>query len=175
MEKLIQQLTLHEGIKFRPYRDTVGKLTIGIGRNIDDKPITASEQQKLFGKIMPQKELMDVLTKGITRQQAEMLLAWDIEDAVADAKALLSNFDRLSQQRQYVMIDMAFNMGRRTLSGFRITLRMISEGRFADASENMLKSKWATQVKGRAKRLAIMLRDNLYHDQVTTQMLRDLG
>lgn len=175
MEKLIQQLKLHEGIRFRPYRDTVGKLTIGVGRNIDDKPFRADEQLVLFGRILTQKDLIATLNKGLTAKQVDQILVWDIQDATDDAKAVLRTFDSLSEQRQFVIIDMAFNMGRRTLSGFRNTLRMISEGRFAEASENMLKSKWATQVKGRAKRLSIMLRDNLYHDQVTTEMLRKLG
>ena len=174
MKKLIEQLILHEGIRFRPYKDTVGKLTIGVGRNIDDKPIIASEQQKLFGSVLTQEELSKTLNKGITKQQAEMLLVWDIADATKDAQALLSNFDTLSQQRQYVMIDMAFNMGRKGLGTFKNTLKMVNDGKYTEASENMLKSKWATQVKGRAIRLSIMMRDNIFHDQVTTQMIRSM-
>jgi lysozyme len=175
MTKLIQQLTLHEGLRFRPYKCTAGKLTIGIGRNLDDKPILASEQQKLFGKVLTQQQLTETLNRGITKEQAELILSWDVLDAVADAKALLPNFAKLSEQRQFVIIDMAFNMGRRGLGTFRNTLRMINEGDYTQAAANMLKSKWAKQVKSRAIRLSIMMRDNLYHDQVTTQMLRNLG
>ena len=35
--KFLQQLTLHEGSRSHPYRCTSGKLTIGVGRNIEDR------------------------------------------------------------------------------------------------------------------------------------------
>jgi lysozyme len=175
MKKLIDQIKLHEGVRFRPYRCTAGKLTIGVGRNLDDKPLKTEEVITLFGSQKTQAEITALLNKGLSMKQVDQLLAWDIQDAIDDAKAVLPIFQSLSEQRQYVIVDMAFNMGRRTLSSFRNTLRFISEGNYARASENMLQSKWATQVKGRAKRLSIMMKDNLYHDQVTTEMLRKLG
>jgi lysozyme len=174
MSKLVEQLILHEGLRLKPYRCTANKLTIGVGRNYEDNPLTPQEQIKLFGKAMPQKELYESLNKGITREQAIYLLERDIQNSTRDARSLVPNFDSLSEQRQFVLIDMAFNMGRRSLSTFKNTLRMINEGSFQDASVNMLKSKWATQVKDRAKRVAIMLRDNLYHDQVTTKMIKQI-
>ena len=33
---LIEQLIDHEGIELKAYKDTVGKITIGVGRNLDD-------------------------------------------------------------------------------------------------------------------------------------------
>src|SRR3990167_9230859 len=32
-----------EGVRLKPYRDSVGKLTIGVGRNLDDKGLTRAE------------------------------------------------------------------------------------------------------------------------------------
>ncbi|NBW16869.1 MAG: lysozyme, partial [Caulobacteraceae bacterium] len=37
---LIRQIRLHEGERLKPYRCTAGKLTIGVGRNLDDRGIT---------------------------------------------------------------------------------------------------------------------------------------
>jgi lysozyme len=175
MSKIVEQLILHEGLRLKPYRCTGNKLTIGVGRNYEDNPLTPPEQIKLFGKAMPQKELYESLAKGITREQAIFLLERDIQNSTRDAKSLVPNFDSLSEQRRFVLIDMALNMGRSSLATFRNTLRMINEEKFADASVNMLKSKWAKQVKDRAKRLSIMMRDNLYHDQVTQTMIKNLG
>ncbi len=175
MKKLIDQIKLHEGVRFRPYRCTAGKLTVGVGRNIDDKPFKTEEVIALFGSQKTQAEITALLNKGLSMKQVDQLLVWDIQDAIEDAKAVIRNFQSLSEQRQYVLIDMAFNMGRQTLAGFRNTLRFISEGKYDQAADNMLKSKWASQVKSRAKRLSIMMKDNLYHDQVTTEMLRNLG
>lgn len=174
MSKLAEQLILHEGLKLKPYRCPAGKLTIGVGRNYEDNPLTPQEQIRLFGKAMPQKDLYESLNKGITREQAIYLLERDIQHSTRDARALVPNFDSLSEQRQFVLIDMAFNMGRSSLATFRNTLRMINEGKFVEASSNMLKSKWATQVKNRARRLAVMMRDNLYHDQVTDKMIKNV-
>ncbi len=41
--RLRQMLIRHEGLRRKPYRDTVGKLTIGAGRNLDDVGITREE------------------------------------------------------------------------------------------------------------------------------------
>lgn len=174
MSKLIDQLILHEGLRLKPYRCTANKLTIGVGRNYEDNPLNPIEQVKLFGKAMPQRDLYESLNKGITREQAIYLLERDIQNSTRDARSLVPNFDTLSEQRRFVLIDMAFNMGKTSLGTFRNTLRMINEGKFAEAASNMLKSRWATQVKDRAKRLAIMMRDNLYHDQVTTKMIKEI-
>lgn len=174
MSKIAEQLILHEGLRLKPYRCTGNKLTIGVGRNYEDNPLNPQEQIRLFGKSMPLRELYDTLKKGITREQAIFLLERDIASSTRDAKSLLSNFDSLSEPRKFVMIDMAFNMGRSSLATFRNTLRMVNEGEYTNAASNMLKSKWAAQVKNRAKRLSIMMRDNLYHDQVTEKIIKDL-
>ncbi len=43
MDRIKEQLVRHEGLRLKPYRCTAGKLTIGIGRNLDDCGITQSE------------------------------------------------------------------------------------------------------------------------------------
>jgi lysozyme len=53
---------------------------------------------------------------------------------------------------------MAFNLGVPGLLKFKNTLRAVREGRFEDAAKGMLASKWARQVKGRAVRLAQVMK-----------------
>ena len=48
METLRERIARHEGIRLTPYRDSVGKLTIGIGRNLDDLGITLEEAHHLL-------------------------------------------------------------------------------------------------------------------------------
>ena len=81
IEKL---LILNEGIKTIPYRCTAGKLTIGVGRNLDDR--------------------------GITPEEARYLLRNDIARVQADLDKHLPWWGGLSQIRRAVMIDMAFNL-----------------------------------------------------------------
>lgn len=126
------ELIRDEGLKLKPYRDTVGKLTIGVGRNLDDV--------------------------GISEAEAATLLESDI---ARTAKALDLNLPwwiTLSEERQRVMLNMAFNMGIRGLLGFKNTLAAIQAGKFEDAANGMLASKWAGQVGNRAQRLAQMMR-----------------
>ena len=138
--RLIEQLRLHEGERRKPYRDTVGKLTIGIGRNLDDK--------------------------GLRRDEIEYLLANDIADARADLDRYLPWWRGMDPVRQRVLIDMAFNMGmgapnRGGLLSFVNTLSEIRRGEYAIAADMMLASKWAAQVGRRAVRLATMMRTGM--------------
>lgn len=132
-ERLRAQLARHEGFRQFPYRDTVGKLTIGCGRNLDDV--------------------------GITREEAEYLLNADIEKAERGLRSRYGAwFDALDPVRQAVLVNMAFNMGLVTLGQFRNTLQAIADGDYEDAARGMLASKWAAQVKGRAVELAEMMK-----------------
>jgi len=125
---LIDQLIRDEGVRLKPYKDQVGKLTIGVGRNLDDV--------------------------GISELEAEWLLHNDIsraEDALLQALPWAKDLDEV---RRSALINLTFNMGIGGLLGFKNTLAAIQEGRYNDAADQMLESKWATQVGPRAHRLA---------------------
>lgn len=124
-------LSRDEGVCTRPYKDTVGKLTIGVGRNLDDV--------------------------GLSADEIGLLLENDIGRAEAAARRLVPSFDILSDPRKCVVVSMAFNMGEAALSGFKNTLAAINTGRWQEAAQGMRQSKWATQVGARAERLAKMM------------------
>ena len=46
---LLAMLKRHEGLRLKPYVDTVGRLTIGYGRNLDAKGISDAEAGILLG------------------------------------------------------------------------------------------------------------------------------
>lgn len=129
---LRDQLRTDEGVRDRPYRDSVGKLTIGIGRNLDEVGVNAGE--------------------------IELMLENDMTRAEAASSRLVLNFDDLSDARKAAIANMVFNMGERTFGGFTTTIQAIEEGRWDDAAAAMLDSKWATQVGPRAQRLAQQMR-----------------
>lgn len=128
---LQQQLIRHEGIRFSPYKDSQGKLTIGVGHNIDDKPITQSDA-------------LHILSSDI----AEVQLALD--------KAI-PWWSNLSDVRQRVLADMAFNLGTAGLLQFKNMLNNVQAGNFRSAALDMLSSLWAQQVGKRASDLASMM------------------
>lgn len=125
-------LKRHEGIRLKPYTDTVGKLTIGVGRNLDDV--------------------------GITQGEAEFLLERDIDRVVADLTRAVPFWLTIDEVRQHVLVDMCFNVGVTRLLGFKKALAAIEAGDYETAASEMLNSKWATQVGLRSKTLADMMR-----------------
>ncbi|WP_042624810.1 glycoside hydrolase family protein [Burkholderia plantarii] len=129
-QTLVAELSRDEGRRLMPYTDTVGKITIGVGRNLTDV--------------------------GISESECDMLLADDIDRTVAWLDAKLPWWRELDSVRQRVMVNMAFNMGGGLLT-FVNTLDAIKRGDYAAASKGMLDSKWARQVGARATRLAEMM------------------
>jgi len=130
-DALRRQLKLHEGFVPHAYRDSLGFLTIGIGRLIDK-------------------------AKGgrITEDEAYYLLENDIIEKEGELFSRLPWVRNLDDARQRVLLDFTFNLGIGGVLGFKNTLRLIEAGRYEAAAENMLQSKWAGQVKSRATRLA---------------------
>ena len=130
---LKQELTIDEGRRNKPYADTVGKMTIGVGRNLTDV--------------------------GLSDDEIDLLLSNDINKAFAQLTSALPWVLNLSDVRQRALTNMAFNLGIKGLLGFATTLGFIKEGKYTEASESMLKSKWATQVGARAERLSLMIKE----------------
>lgn len=128
---MVRQLRLHEGERLRPYRCTAGKLTIGVGRNLEDRGITAEESAML-------------LSNDISREERELLAA-------------LPWVAKLSEVRQRVLLDMSFNLGLQGLLAFKRTLAAIQAGQYQQAAGMMLESLWAQQVGQRAQRLSQMM------------------
>ena len=130
-QRLIEQLRLHEGVEHKPYVDTVGKTTIGVGRNLDDV--------------------------GLTDDEIDYLLDNDIHTVMSELDIWWGGWRELDEVRQRVLADMMFNMGRPTLNKFENFRAALVDGNYEQASVEMLDSRWAEQVGQRAQRLAGMM------------------
>jgi lysozyme len=133
LQKLKEQLLRHEGLKLKPYRCPAGKLTIGVGRNLDSNGIS-------------QKEAFVLLENDILRCESEIL------EQIPDI------YSGLNETRKTVLLNMCFNLGISGLLGFKNTLAFIGAGDFERAANNMLASKWAKQVGRRAIELSELMR-----------------
>lgn len=131
VEVLIDDLINDEGIRLKAYRCTAGKLTIGIGRNLDDK--------------------------GLSIQEIMYLCKNDINEILPQLQKL-TFWNELNSPRQEVLVNMAFNLGVDGLLKFKKTLELISKKEYEKASAEMLRSKWANQVGKRAIRLSKVMR-----------------
>jgi lysozyme len=136
---LISELRRDEGVEYKPYKDTMGVDTVGVGHNLQASP------------------LPDGWSYPLTDEQVNVLLTQDIQAVFADLDHNLPWWVNLNDVRQRVLSNMAFNLGITKLLGFKNTLAAMRQGKYKDASSGMLNSAWASQVKGRAVRLADMM------------------
>jgi lysozyme len=129
--KAKHQLTEHEGLRLKPYKCSAGKLTIGIGRNLDDK--------------------------GISKNEANHLFENDLDDVMQDLFLVFPDFESHPENVQIAMMDMRFNLGG---GGFRQFKKMIAAVQRKDyrlAADEMQDSRWFSQVGRRGKKLVKMM------------------
>lgn len=137
MTPLKGMLIRHEAIRFKPYVDTKGKITIGVGRNLEDV--------------------------GISADEAMMMLDNDIASARRDAHCF-TWFGALDEPRKDVVLSMIFNMGLKKYLTFKGMIAAMQKRDFDRAASEMLNSLWAAQVGKRAAELAEMMRTGEYGD-----------
>ena len=130
--QLLADLESDEGVRLEPYRDSVGKLTIGIGRNLDDK--------------------------GISKAEALFMLDADVYDALRDLDLNAKWWRRMSDWRMRALANMSFNLGWTRLAGFKKMLAALERRDYHTAADEALDSKWAQQVGERALRIAALFR-----------------
>ena len=116
----------YEGFSKLPYKCPTGHLTIGYGHNLEH---------------------------GISASAALFILQEDLARAERAVKDAFPWWWKLDDARQFVLVDMAFNMGP-GLKGFKKMLAAVEAGDFDKAAEEMLASKWAAQVGRRAVELS---------------------
>ena len=124
LEILFEQLKDFEGLELKPYRCTSDKLTIGLGRNLEDN--------------------------GITEEEAYYLAENDIENLMGELDRNIPWWTELNNPRKRALLNMAYNVGTPTLMKFQKTLSLLESGQYEEASKEVLNSRWARQVGRRA-------------------------
>ena len=147
-EDLIKQLAIHEGIELSVYKDSLGIDTVGIGRNLEHRGIADLELAHI------NKTMSEIYETGITEEDAYFLAERDIDIVEGELFAAKPICNRLDGTRQMILIDMAFNMGVPRLKKFKKMWANLEGNNYELASIEMLDSRWADQVKGRATKLS---------------------
>jgi lysozyme len=141
LAKLRADLNRDEGLRLHPYRDSVGNLTIGVGRNLDDK--------------------------GISEAEAEYLLTNDITEHLALLDKYLPWWSTLDEARQLALANLAFNLGvgpsaeqpLGKLLTFHDTLRALQNKEYDVVANHLSVTLWAQQVGIRATRIIAAMRN----------------
>lgn len=125
----------YEGLNLMPYQCPGGHLTIGYGHNLEN---------------------------GISKEVAEFMLKQDLATAQLAVSKKFPWWNSLDEVRQFVLVDMCFNMGLSKLCTFKKMLSAMERGDYHTAANEALASKWAVQVSRRARELANMLKTGEY-------------
>lgn len=126
-----EHLEWAEGRRQYPYEDSVGKLTIGIGRNLDDR--------------------------GLSNKEIDYLLSNDIDIVISQCEEL-PYWEDLDGARRMVVADMVFNMGISRFRGFINTNRALRDGNYSRASNEIKDSRYYRQTGRRAVKNARVMK-----------------
>ena len=132
LDLLRLDLIRDEGRKTKPYKDSVGVLTIGVGWNLEEH--------------------------GLPDTMIEELLERSIADAVMDLNRTLPWWTTKPEPIQRGMVNMVFNLGIGRFLKFEKTIAALGVGDYETAAVEALDSRWARQVGDRAHRIAVLFR-----------------
>lgn len=132
-DKLKELLERHEGYRKRPYQCSAGKITIGIGHNLDAHDLPKDIIQRFFYT--------------------------DINESINTCTVLFKAWQWIPDMKQVVLANMAFQLGHNKLSGFIKLIAAVNAKDWQEASRQMLDSKWARQTPERANELAEIMRN----------------
>ena len=141
MSKLTEMLRRHEGVETHAYKCTAGKITIGVGRNIDPA-----------GGI------------GLSDDEIEYLLENDIARCAEELGREFPWFSGLDDVRRDAIINLCFNIGITSLRNFVMANGAMARDDYDEASAQYYQSKWAGQVGNRAKEICAMIRTGEYQN-----------
>ena len=132
MKQLLEQIERHEGLELKPYRCTSEKLTIGIGRNLEDV--------------------------GISKEEAYMLLENDVKTVQQQIETYMPWASSLNTARHAALTNFVFNVGIGTALKFENAMAALKQSDYDTAAAELLNSRWSTQVGSRAQELAAQMR-----------------
>ena len=135
MQRPIETLKRHEGVKYYVYKDHLGYETIGVGRC-----------------------LKQGVGLGLTHDEVDYLLINDINRCLVELDAAFPRFKDLTEIRREAMINLCFNLGLTRLRKFEKALAAMSIHNYEEAANEFLDSRWAKQVGNRSKEVTEMIR-----------------
>lgn len=139
MDKLLAMLKRHEGVETHAYECSEGKVTVGVGRNIDQAG-----------------------GMGLSDDEIDYLLQNDVERVIKELAAEYPWFGDLDDVRRDAMVDISFNLGATRLRLFKRALAAMETGNYKEAATEFLDSRWAKQVGSRALELTDMISSGEY-------------
>lgn len=138
MDDVKAMVIKHEGIRYEPYKDSLGLWTVGVGHLIGDGKSLPPEYNRKFSK----DEVMSMFEKDFAHH--------------VEIAEKTPGYQQANQGGKAAFIDLAFNMGK-WWPKWPTTKKKLAEGDFAGAAQGLQDSRWYEQVKGRAKTIVALV------------------
>lgn len=148
---LCDEIEADEGFEENAYDDTEGYLTIGIGFKISDPERLAHPELRPYA-------LRE--RSSITYEEARVIVEEIVEGLYNPVSILFApgRYQQFSIVQSAALLNMAYQMGVKGLSGFRKMIAHMEGGRYDKAEDEALDSLWAKQTKNRANKVAALLK-----------------
>lgn len=130
----------HEGIRHKPYKDSLGLWTVGVGHLIGDGKSLPPEYNREFSN----EEVMEMFEKDFVHHK--------------QAAEKIPGYDNLNDKGQAALVDLTFNMGPAWFKKWPNFTRNLKEGNTEGAAKSLEDSKWYTQVGRRAPTIVSLIR-----------------
>ena len=130
----------HEGVRTKPYKDSLGLWTVGVGHLIGD------------GKTLPPE-----WNRELSMAEVDELF---YKDYMSHKKAAMKipGFNLVNAKAQGALIDLTFNMGNTWFKKWPNFVKNLSEGNTVGAAASLEDSNWYKQVKGRAVTIVALIK-----------------
>jgi lysozyme len=140
----------HEGIRHRPYKDSLGLWTVGVGHLIGDGKSLPPEYNREFTN----EEVMEMFDRDFEHHK--------------QAAEKIPGYDNLNDKGQAALVDLTFNMGPAWYKKWPNFTRNLKEGDTEGAAKSLEDSKWYTQVGRRAPTIVSLIRQGGEEDGSTS-------
>lgn len=145
VERLKKQLRIDEGVVYGIYKDSLGKLTFGVGHLLTKK----DPEFKLLENCRWDYKKID-----ISPERVESVFEHDLQKHILETKSVFSNFDSFEDEIKEILVNMVFNLGVSRFRGFKNFIEAIKNKKYLTAADEMIDSRWFDQVGDRSHRLA---------------------
>ena len=142
IDQLRRELDQDEGCIYEVYLDHLGYPTFGIGHLITNRD----------------REYGWSVGTDVAEDRVQEVFEEDVKTVLSDCKKLYNDFDELPEEAQLIIANMMFNMGYTRLSKFKGMKRGVDSRNWEEAADEMVDSRWYTQVTNRADRLVVRMR-----------------
>lgn len=137
---VMDMIKKHEGVRTRPYKDSLGLWTVGVGHLIGN------------GKSLPAE-----MDREFSMSEVDAMFAKDYKEH-KDAAQKIPGFEKLNESGKAALIDLTFNMGPAWYKRWPNFSKALAAGDTEGAAKSLEDSKWYTQVGNRARTIVSLLR-----------------